>query len=77
MNGTVAGLYGLYSGIAPLFPDAERVYTNDSNSYMVFGDNTCNSSDSRTWGTFPAQNIIGKCFFVYWPITSRFGWGNQ
>jgi signal peptidase I len=44
---------------------------------MVFGDNTCNSSDSRTWGTFPAHNIIGKSFFVYWPITGRFGWSSN
>jgi signal peptidase I len=43
---------------------------------MVFGDNTCNSSDSRTWGTFPSGNIIGKSFFVYWPLTSRFGIGS-
>ena len=77
VNGTVASTYALNPGLAPRFPDAETVFTTDSNSYMVFGDNTCNSSDSRTWGTFPAQNIIGKCFFVYWPITGRFGWGNQ
>jgi signal peptidase I len=43
--------------------------------YMVMGDNTVNSSDSRSWGTFPATNVIGKAFFVYWPITSRFGGG--
>ncbi len=77
VNGTSAATYGLYANLAPLFPDAETVFTNGPDSYMVFGDNTCNSSDSRTWGTFPAHNIIGKSFFVYWPITGRFGWGNQ
>ena len=44
---------------------------------MVMGDNTCNSFDSRAWGSFPAANVIGKQFFVYWPITDRFGWGNR
>ena len=44
---------------------------------FVMGDNTMNSLDSRYWGDFPAQYIIGKSFFVYWPITRRFGWGNQ
>ena len=44
---------------------------------FVMGDNTMNSLDSRYWGDFPAQYVIGKSFFVYWPITSRFGWGNQ
>ena len=77
VNGTTAVTYNLYYNLAPLFPDAETVFTNGPDSYMVFGDNTCNSSDSRTWGTFAAQNIIGKSFFVYWPITRRFGWGNQ
>jgi signal peptidase I len=51
--------------------------------YAVFGDNTLNSLDSRYWGDFPQENVIGKAWFVYWPITSkapradRFGWGQQ
>ena len=77
VNSAVAEKYGLYPNIAPLFPDAQTVFTNNSDSYMVMGDNTCNSFDSRAWGPFPAKNVIGKSFFVYWPITSRFGWGNQ
>lgn len=43
--------------------------------YVAMGDNTMNSLDSRAWGTFPARYVIGKSFFVYWPITERFGWG--
>ena len=78
VNGTIAQEYAyLPPNLAPLFPDQQTVFTNDDNSYMAMGDNTCNSSDSRTWGNFPAENIIGKSFFVYWPLTSRFGWGNQ
>jgi len=42
---------------------------------MVMGDNTMNSLDSRYWGPFPAEAVIGKSFFVYWPITERFGLG--
>jgi signal peptidase I len=41
---------------------------------MVMGDNTLNSLDSRSWGAFPARNVIGRYWFVYWPITERFGW---
>jgi signal peptidase I len=77
VNGTVAKEFDLYPNLAPLFPDEQTVFTNGPDSYMVMGDNTCNSFDSRAWGPFPAQNVIGKSFFVYWPITSRFGWGNQ
>lgn len=43
--------------------------------YMVMGDNTMNSLDSRAWGPFPSEYVIGRSFFVYWPITPRFGWG--
>jgi len=77
VNGAVAQQFGLYYNLAPLFPDEQTVFSNDSDSYMVMGDNTCNSSDSRVWGAFPTKNVIGKSFFVYWPITERFGWGNQ
>ncbi len=77
VNGTVAHTYGLYPNLAPNFPDAATIYHNDGNRYMVMGDNTCNSFDSRAWGGFPAENVIGKSFFVYWPITERFGWGNE
>lgn len=77
VNGTVAMTYGLYPTLAPLFPDAETTFDNSGDNYMVMGDNTCNSFDSRAWGTFPAGNVIGKSFFVYWPITDRFGWGNR
>jgi signal peptidase I len=79
LNGTAAVKYNIYPGLglAPLFPDEQTVFTNGDDAYMVMGDNTANSFDSRAWGSFPAGNVIGKSFFVYWPITSRFGWGNQ
>jgi len=77
VNGVVAQKYQQYPTLAPLFPDGETIYTNCPDRYMVFGDNTCNSFDSRAWGSFPAKNVIGKSFFVYWPITERFGWHNK
>jgi signal peptidase I len=45
--------------------------------FVAFGDNTLNSLDSRYWGPLPEENVIGKSFFVYWPISSRFGWGQR
>jgi signal peptidase I len=48
-----------------------------SDGYVVFGDNTVNSLDSRYWRWLPRHNVIGKSFFVYWPISSRFGWGQE
>ena len=41
------------------------------------GDNTMNSYDSRAWLDFPREKVIGKQFFVFWPITDRFGWHNK
>jgi len=39
---------------------------------FVMGDNRSNSSDSRSWGSVPQENIIGKALFVYWPVEQ---WG--
>jgi len=64
-----------YIPLAPLFPDATVTFTVRPDHYIVMGDNTMNSLDSRYWGDFPSKYVIGKSFFVYWPITDRFGWG--
>ncbi len=68
------------AGLAPFFPDQQTVFEVPPKHYMVMGDNTLNSWDSRSWGPFPRGNVIGKSFFVYWPVAnhgeSRFGWGH-
>jgi signal peptidase I len=57
--------------IGALLPGQE--YDVAPHHVFVMGDNTFNSFDSRYWGDFPETKIIGKSFFVYWPITRRFG----
>jgi len=63
------------SFLAPLFTSRpDGVVTVRPDHYMVMGDNTLNSYDSRDWGDFSRTNVIGKYFFVYWPFGERFGW---
>jgi signal peptidase I len=77
------GKFGQYNGhVLQDRPDSRLRTPGDSidippRHYLVFGDNTLNSLDSRYWGPLPEQNVIGKSCFVYWPISSRFGWGQQ
>lgn len=75
VNDTVARQFGYSGSIAPLMPDESVVYQVPPKHYLAMGDNTLNSLDSRAWGSVPRENIIGKCWFVYWPFTERFGWG--
>jgi signal peptidase I len=63
------------AGLAPLLPDESVSHRVGPHHYMAMGDNTLNSYDSRAWGDVPQENVIGRCWFVYWPFTERFGWG--
>ncbi|HPU56791.1 MAG TPA: signal peptidase I [Verrucomicrobiota bacterium] len=52
-------------------------FTVGTNRLFVLGDNTMNSLDGRSWGDLPKEQVIGKSFFVYWPLTKRFGVGSS
>jgi signal peptidase I len=62
------------ANLAPNFPTESQTFTVRPKHYVVMGDNTMNSWDSRSWGDFKQSSVIGKYCLVYWPFTERFGW---
>lgn len=75
VNDRAAAQFGTRHSLAPLLPDETVSHKVGPKHYMAMGDNTLNSLDSRAWGDLPQKNVIGRCWFVYWPFTDRFGWG--
>ncbi len=73
VNGEIGRLHG-YGNLAPRFPDSDTEVMIKDNHYLMLGDNTLNSRDSRYWGDIPREKTIGRASFVFWPITDRFGW---
>ncbi|MFQ5862199.1 MAG: S26 family signal peptidase [Candidatus Brocadiales bacterium] len=41
----------------------------DEGGYFVLGDNSINSKDSRVWKFVQEEDIVGKAFLVFWPLS--------
>ena len=63
----------VYSGYGKFLRQEGDSVTIPKQHYFAMGDNSPNSSDSRTWGFVPKQAIIGKAVVIYYPFTKRWG----
>ena len=52
-----------------VFTQGEITVQLKDDEYFVMGDNRPYSSDSRSWGTVPKDDIVGKAIFRAWPLT--------
>jgi signal peptidase I len=50
-------------------PEYEGAWEVPEGNIFVLGDNRNPSADSHVWGFVPLENLIGKAFAVYWPVT--------
>ena len=65
---------GHYAGYVPLglLSTGEKV-TVPAERYFALGDNSGNSQDGRYWCFVPAQDVVGRPLFVYFPFTRHWG----
>ena len=58
------------TGSMECIPTLERVNCRlQVGQYFVLGDNRGSSNDSRDWGPVPLDDVVGKVWFVYWPLS--------
>jgi signal peptidase I len=48
-------------------------YELGPDDFFVLGDNRPNSDDSRTWGVLKRDQIVGKAWISYWPLSDLGG----
>lgn len=60
---------GVYTAPGSFLREGQEVTVTEGR-FIVMGDNRLASSDSREWGFITKEEIIGRAFFRYWPVTS-------
>lgn len=53
----------LIKRVAAIIPSRD----GNADEYLLLGDNSAESTDSRTLGAFPRSHILGRAWAVYWP----------
>ena len=60
-----------YTRNQPTDQTGADIYYVHPEHFMCLGDNSAQSSDSRSWGTVPERLMLGKAVFVFWPAYPR------
>lgn len=48
-----------------------KSYTFTQNFYFMTGDNPGSSADSRSWGSIPEENLIGRARMIVWSVNRK------
>jgi len=68
----LASLYNqMHYGVSMVEEEKEKFNRVPEGHYMMCGDNTLNSFDSRMYGWVPEENLYGRAFGVWWPWSRR------
>lgn len=73
---SAAGGYAGYVNAGDFLEQCRGVVRLGPDDYFACGDNQRNSLDSRYWGPVTRRNLVGPTFFVYWPLSRRWGWAH-
>jgi signal peptidase I len=65
---TIPHVPALWDESIPFSGNMDRIVLGE-NECFVIADDRSNTNDSRTWGPVPAELIIGRALFRYWPFT--------
>ena len=67
VNGDTISLDEPYINEDPHYTYGPQAVPEDE--YFVLGDNRNHSTDSHIWGTLPDENVIGRAWLIYWPLS--------
>ncbi len=67
VNGQLVTIAQAHGNTLPQAPRVAFPFKVPAGDVFVLGDNRLQSSDSRTFGSVPVTNIIGKVILRFWP----------
>jgi signal peptidase I len=65
---TIPQIPALWDESLPFSGNMEKIVLGEDECF-VLSDDRSNTNDSRTWGPIPADLIVGRALFRYWPVT--------